>query len=97
MADRHWHITGKVLTAAIAIALLVAGAAFVAIVRHGLSSRDNPTMLEETLARLTRRFAMPASTRALRNPVPLIKASSQTAEKDAATGLAFLRYRRRTS
>jgi mono/diheme cytochrome c family protein len=74
MAERHWHVTGKVLTAAIAIALLVAGAAFVAIVRHGFSSRDKPTMLEETLARLTRRFAMPASTRALRNPVPLTAA-----------------------
>ena len=71
MADRHWHITGKVLTAAVAIALLVAGAAFVAVVRHGLSSRDKPTMMERTLARLTRRFAMPASTRALQNPVPL--------------------------
>jgi mono/diheme cytochrome c family protein len=71
MADRHWHITGKILTAAIAIALLVAGAALVAIVRHGLSSRDKPTMLEETLARLTRRFATPASARTLRNPVPL--------------------------
>jgi mono/diheme cytochrome c family protein len=75
MADRHWHITGKVLTAVIAVTVLIVALAFVAIVRHGLSSRDKPTLMEETLARLTRRFAMPASARALRDPVPLTAAA----------------------
>ncbi len=75
MADRHWHITGKVLTALAAVTLLIVALAFAAIVRHGLSSRDKPTMLEATLARLTRRFAMPASARSLRNPVPLTAAA----------------------
>jgi mono/diheme cytochrome c family protein len=71
MADRHWHITGKVLTAVIAVAVVMAMLAFAAILRRGLSSRDQPTMLEATLARLTRRFAMPATVRTLRNPIPL--------------------------
>ncbi len=40
------------------------------IIVHGVSARDNPTVLEETLARAMRHLAIPANERRRINPVP---------------------------
>ncbi len=53
------------------VALVVAAAALTLIVRWGLSSRDEPTMVEEAIARSVRHFATPSSMRRARNPIPL--------------------------
>jgi mono/diheme cytochrome c family protein len=55
----------------VVVALVVAAAALTIIVRRGLSSRDEPTMVEEAIARSVRHFATPASMRKARNPIPL--------------------------
>jgi cytochrome c553 len=56
------------------IVLVVAAVALTLIVRRGLSSRDEPTMVEEAIARSVRHFAIPASMRRARNPMPLTSA-----------------------
>lgn len=71
MARHHWHITGGILTAFIVVALVVAGIAAALVVRRGLSSRQEPTLVEETFARALRHFATPVSMRQARNPIPL--------------------------
>src|SRR5437588_7186615 len=67
----HWHKTGKILTAMIVIALVVIGAMLALVLERGLSSREEPTVIEETIARSVRHFAVPAAMRQRRNPVPL--------------------------
>ena len=71
MAQHHWHITGKILTAIIVIALVIGGIAAALVFKRGLSSREEPTLVEETIARAVRHFATRASMRRARNPVPL--------------------------
>jgi mono/diheme cytochrome c family protein len=61
----------KFFLAVLLIVLAVIGAALFMTVRHGLSARQQPTVMEETLARGVRHFAIPAAMRDLRNPVPL--------------------------
>jgi cytochrome c553 len=72
--SEHWHRTGNVLTAIIAIALVICGATLALVFRRGLSSRAEPTVIEETIARSVRYFAVPAAMRRHRNPVPLTDA-----------------------
>lgn len=55
----------------VVLALVVAAGALAIIVRRGLNSRDEPTMVEEAIARSVRHFATPASMRKARNPTPL--------------------------
>ncbi|HKC10528.1 MAG TPA: c-type cytochrome [Vicinamibacteria bacterium] len=49
----------------------VGGGAFLVLVRHGLSARDEPTAMEAWMARATRRLATPRRIREARSPVPL--------------------------
>jgi mono/diheme cytochrome c family protein len=67
----HWHITGPILATLVAIVLIVGSIAVVVLIRRGLSARDEPTLIEETIARSVRHFAIPAAMRQRRNPVPL--------------------------
>ena len=75
MVRHPWHITGPILATIITIGLIVSGIALVALVHHGLSSRDQPTLTEETIARVVRHFATRASMRHVRNPVALTSAA----------------------
>jgi mono/diheme cytochrome c family protein len=68
---QHWHITGRVLAAAIALAVVVAIVACASMIRHGLSARSAPTMMETMIARSVRHLATAAAMRGARNPVPL--------------------------
>jgi len=71
VARQHWHITGKILAAAIVLA--AAGLIIICawLVHYGLSARTRPTMMEAVIARSVRRLATPARMRGARNPVPL--------------------------
>jgi hypothetical protein len=71
MTRHHWHITGPILAAVLAVASMAAGIAVAVLLQRGLSSRDKPTFMEETIARGVRHFATPASMRKAPNPVPL--------------------------
>lgn len=55
-----------------AIALVVAAAGIVAAgwIRRGFSARDQPSAVERVIARQMRSWAVPASSRDLKNPVP---------------------------
>ena len=66
-----WRLVGKALTAILLAAAVIGAIAIVTMIRNGLSARQQPTAIEETLARGVRRFAMPASASNLRNPIPL--------------------------
>jgi len=66
----------KRIAASIAVVLAAAGALVIgALLRRGVSARDQPTRTEIVIARLMRRFATPAAMRRARNPVPLDAAS----------------------
>jgi mono/diheme cytochrome c family protein len=56
-----WALVGIGTVGVIALALMRTG---------GFSARAQPTMLERVIARAARRFAVPASARDARNPVP---------------------------
>ena len=71
MARQLWHITGKILTAAIIIAAAATIIACALFVHHGLSARAKPTLMETAIARMVRHLATPAQMRGARNPVPL--------------------------
>jgi len=51
--------------------LVLAGTLVYSLVRHGLSTKDEPTRVEQVVARTVRHLATPAADRARRNPVPL--------------------------
>ena len=69
--SEQWHRTGKILIATIVI-VVVCGAVMIALaLRHGLSSRAEPTLMEETIARSARHFATPLAMRKRTNPVRL--------------------------
>jgi mono/diheme cytochrome c family protein len=67
MRRRVW--IGLALLAATA----VAGVAILmgSMIRYGFSAHDQPTMVEEMLARTVRRWAAPADLRDMKNPIPL--------------------------
>ena len=59
----------RAFVALVSLLVVLAVVAVVSIARRGLSARDEPTAVESFAARATRRFALPAATRALKNPV----------------------------
>ena len=60
---------------ALAVAgVLVAMIVIVPMVRSGLSTHDEPTRVEATLARMVRHWAVPSELRDAKNPVPLTPA-----------------------
>ncbi len=71
MPSQHWHITGKVLTGLIALAVIVAAGMIALLIHHGLSARDKPSLLETSIALSVRHLATPSSMRNARNPVAL--------------------------
>jgi mono/diheme cytochrome c family protein len=71
MSRQHWHITGKLLSIAIAIAAVAGIIACASIVHFGLSARTQPTLMETAIARTVRHMATPAQMRGAHNPVPL--------------------------
>lgn len=65
-------MTGKRISAAILLLLLVGAAGLVAtIVRHGVSARETPTGIEAFVARRMRHLAIPSEARSLKNPISL--------------------------
>src|SRR5438270_3492162 len=71
MSRQHWHITGKILAAAITITAVAVIIACALLVHYGLSARARPTLMETAIARGVRHMATPAQMRGARNPVPL--------------------------
>lgn len=57
------------------LSMMVAGTAFVQLVVHGVSARDEPTAMESWAARMARKLATPSKVRTLKNPVPADEAS----------------------
>ena len=55
----------------LALLALGAGLAFVGVVRHGFSARDEPTALEAFVARRLRHLSVPSAARNMKNPVAL--------------------------
>jgi mono/diheme cytochrome c family protein len=53
----------------VVIAAVVGGALLFAVARRGLSTRTEPSGVEELLARTARRLATPSAVRSMRNPV----------------------------
>jgi len=62
------------VVAVVVVVLVLVGALVVNVMRRGISARRKPTTIEETIARDMRHFAIPASLRNARNPVPLTDA-----------------------
>jgi mono/diheme cytochrome c family protein len=71
VARQHWHITGKILSAAIVLGAAGLIIACAWLVHYGLSARAQPTLMETAIAQSVRRLATPARMRAARNPVLL--------------------------
>ena len=61
----------KVVLAIAGAVVLVAVVVTVTTVRRGFSAHDEPSAIETMMARSMRRWAVPASLRSLKNPVPL--------------------------
>jgi len=59
---------------AIAIVLIIAVILIGFMLQHGLSAREQPTVIEKVIARSARHFATPMSMRNARNPIPLTPA-----------------------
>jgi mono/diheme cytochrome c family protein len=59
----------RALAVLLVIAAVVGGALLYSIARRGLSTRTEPTALEELVARAMRRVATPAAVRSMTNPV----------------------------
>jgi cytochrome c553 len=59
-----------VLAACVAAAIISGAIAMALIIRHGLSTRGEATLVETVIARSVRHFATPASMRNTRNPLP---------------------------
>jgi mono/diheme cytochrome c family protein len=56
------------------IAFVIAAIAIGSMVRSGLSTHDEPSRIEGTLARMVRRWAVPSELRDAKNPMPLTAA-----------------------
>ncbi|MGE0705264.1 MAG: cytochrome c [Vicinamibacterales bacterium] len=59
----------KALAALLGVVAIVVAATVYAIARRGLSTRTEPSQLEELVARSMRRLAMPSAVRSMANPV----------------------------
>lgn len=55
----------------ISLLFLIGGVVFVRTLRHGFSALDEPTMMEEMMARRMRSWSVPADLKDTKNPVPL--------------------------
>jgi mono/diheme cytochrome c family protein len=62
--------TTKLTLAVLLVALVVATSAFVTLLRHGFSARDEPLAIEALVARRLRHLAVPHGAREMTNPVP---------------------------
>jgi cytochrome c553 len=60
-----------VLAALIAAAAVAGALAMASIIHHGLSAREESTLVEAAIARSVRHLATPASMRSARNPLPM--------------------------
>jgi len=61
----------KFVVVILVVVIVFAGVALIVVVKRGLSSREQPTLTEEIIARAARHLATPVSMRQARNPVPL--------------------------
>ena len=61
----------KVFVVILVVVIVFAGVALIVVVNRGFSSREQPTLVEETIARTVRHLATPLAMRHARNPVPL--------------------------
>ena len=61
----------KAVLAIILIVVIVMGVMLFVAIRNGLSAREQPTRMEEMIARSVRHLAVPSTARSMRNPVPL--------------------------
>ncbi len=55
----------------LSLLLLIGGAVLVRSLRHGFSALDEPTMMEEMMARRMRSWSVPADLKNAKNPVPV--------------------------
>ncbi len=63
---RRW----KVISIIGLVGLIAVAIAFVAVLRHGFSARDEPSAIEAFIARRVRRLAIPYGARDAKNPIP---------------------------
>jgi mono/diheme cytochrome c family protein len=75
MSQRGWATTGKLFFGLFVVLLVIISGALAFVIREGVSARGNPTATEAMLGRTMRHFAIPASARRLRNPLPLTPAA----------------------
>jgi cytochrome c553 len=61
----------KVILGVVAVAILVAIAVGVSMLRRGFSAHDEPSGVEVVMARAMRHWAVPSDLREMKNPVPL--------------------------
>ena len=61
----------RTLAIALVVIIVLVGIAVVPRIRYGLSSREQPTLMEEAIARGARHFATAAAMRNAKNPTPL--------------------------
>ncbi len=59
------------LLAVVGAALLLGALVFAATLRHGFSAHDEPTAIEQMMARGVRHWAVPSDLRGRKNPIPL--------------------------
>jgi mono/diheme cytochrome c family protein len=67
----NWSAIGKILTIVVAIVAIVAIVALTAILRHGISARDEPTASERMIGRAARHMAIPMAARSMKNPIAM--------------------------
>lgn len=65
----------KIVAAFVAIVVIAIAVAVIAMMRRGLSARDEPTFTEMVIARVMRRFATPSAMRNMKNPIALTDAA----------------------
>lgn len=61
----------KAIIAVLAAVIVIAGVAFLSMIRRGFSAHDEPSRVEVMMARAMRHWAVPSDLRDLNNPVPL--------------------------
>jgi mono/diheme cytochrome c family protein len=75
MMQRGWAIMGKLLVSIAVILVVLAAVPLILALRSGVSAQTEPTAMEAMIAAAARHFAIPASARNMRNPVPLTAAA----------------------
>lgn len=64
-----------IAAAVAAVAVVIAAVTIVPMVRSGLSTHEEPSRIEATVARMVRHWAVPAGLRDAKNPMPLTPAA----------------------